>query len=217
IASAAQVAGPQRRLEGERVDGGQHAIALAAPPGREPVVELQAEAHLDQAARGIAVDRHQERQRPHQMGGQAAQGLALVERLAHEAEVEQLEVTEPAVDELGRLRRRRGGEVALLDQRDRHAAQRQLARDAGARRPAAPPPSPPSRGAPPRSRAPPPSPPGAPPPPPVCARPAPPRGPRPRPPAPPPARRPPSPYCPAATAVNFGERLRGRPRRDYGG
>src|SRR5262249_19779396 len=40
---------------------------------------------------------------------------------------------------------------------------------------------------------------------------------RPRRPADAPSPPPPSPYCPAATAVNFGERLRGRPRRDYGG
>src|SRR5262249_3734125 len=43
VAGAAQITGPQHGFERERVDGGQHAIALAPPPGREPVVELQAD------------------------------------------------------------------------------------------------------------------------------------------------------------------------------
>ncbi len=41
----------------------------------------------------------------------------LVQRFAHQAEVEALQVAEAAVDELARAARGAGGEVALLDQR----------------------------------------------------------------------------------------------------
>ena len=132
VAGAAQVLGPDARLQAERVDRLQHAIALAVPAGRQPVVEREADAHLDEAARGVAVDRHQERQRPHQVRGQSPERLALAQRLAHEPEVEQLEVAQAAVDELGGARGGGGGEIALLDQRDRQPAQRQVARGAGA-------------------------------------------------------------------------------------
>jgi hypothetical protein len=70
VAGAAKVAGPQRRLERERVDRGQNPITLALATGREPVVELQADTDLDQAPRRIAIDRHQKRQRPYEMRSQ---------------------------------------------------------------------------------------------------------------------------------------------------
>ena len=132
VAGAAEVARPERRLERERVDRGQYAIALPVPARRQPVVELQSDAHLDEAARRLPVDRHQERQRPHEVGRQPAQRLALAERFAHQREVEQLEIAQAAVDQLRRLGRRGRREVALLDQRRRHAAQGEIARDPGA-------------------------------------------------------------------------------------
>ncbi len=63
--------------------------------------------------------------------------LALVERLAHEPEVELLEVAQPAVDELAGAARRAGGEVALLDQRHGEAATGRVQGGATARHAAA--------------------------------------------------------------------------------
>ena len=77
IARAAQIVGPQPGLEAERVDRRQHAVALAVAARREPVVQRQPDAYLDDTARGIPIDRHEERQRPHEMRGEAAQPLAL--------------------------------------------------------------------------------------------------------------------------------------------
>src|SRR5688572_1354601 len=71
------------------------------------------------------------------MGGEALQTLALGERLAHEGEVEELEIPQAAVDELGGERGGGGGEVALVDEGDGEAAQGELARGAGARHSAA--------------------------------------------------------------------------------
>ena len=56
----------------------------------------------------------------------------LVERLAHEPEVEALEVAQAAVDELARAAGGAGGEVALLDQRHREPAAGGVERDAAA-------------------------------------------------------------------------------------
>ena len=63
--------------------------------------------------------------------------LALQQRLAHEPEVEVLQVAQAAVDELGRARRRPAREVGALDQRDRVPARGGVQRDAGAGDPAA--------------------------------------------------------------------------------
>ena len=132
VAGAPEVARPDRRLERERVDRWQHAVALAAAAGCQPVVELEPDADLDEAARGLAVDRHQKGQRPDQVRRQPAERLAFAERLADQPEVEQLEIPETAVNELRRLRRCRRGEVGLLDERHRDATQGQIACDAGA-------------------------------------------------------------------------------------
>ena len=60
------------------------------------------------------------------------QQAALVQRLAHEADVEMLEVAQTAVDQLARAARRAGGEVALLDQSHGQAAARRVQGDAAA-------------------------------------------------------------------------------------
>ena len=52
-----------------------------------------------------------------QVGGVAAQALALVERFVDEPDLALLEVAQAAVDQLGRLRRRARGEVVALDER----------------------------------------------------------------------------------------------------
>jgi hypothetical protein len=68
-------------------------------------------------------ERVEERDRLDEVGRERVQQQsALGERLAHEAELELLEVAQPAVDQLARAARGAGGEVARLHERDRQAA-----------------------------------------------------------------------------------------------
>ena len=76
--------------------------------------------------------RDEEGQDLDQVGGVAQQALALVQRLVDEADVAVLEVAQPAVDELGRLRRRARGEVVPLDERGAQPAGGGVERHAGA-------------------------------------------------------------------------------------
>src|SRR5207247_11108327 len=75
--------------------------------------------------------------RPHQVGREALQALALAHRLEHQAHVPLLEVAEPAMNQLGGPARGARGEVAALDERHPEPAHRRVARDAGAVAPAA--------------------------------------------------------------------------------
>ena len=69
--------------------------------------------------------------RPDDVGRRRPQHLALGERVAHEFEGVMLEVAQAAVDELGRGRRGRRGEVVLLDQQDFQAPAGRVARNPG--------------------------------------------------------------------------------------
>ena len=90
-------------------------------PG-EPVVEQEARAH-ERTVPGSALEREQQRHGVDEVRRELLREQpALMERLAHEADVELLEVAQPSVDELARPARRAGGEVALLDQRHGEAA-----------------------------------------------------------------------------------------------
>jgi hypothetical protein len=71
----------------------------------------------------------QERQHAHEVRGGPAQDLPLGQRLVDETDLLLLEVTDAAVDELRRLRRCPGREVALVDERDPQAAGRGIERD----------------------------------------------------------------------------------------
>ena len=128
VAGAAQVVGADRGLEGQRVDRAQHARALPLAARRQEVVEPHADAHRDEPALGAAVDGDEEGQRAHEVRREALEGLLLAEGLADELEVEELEVAQAAVDELGRFRRRARGEVALLEEGDGGAPQSEVAR-----------------------------------------------------------------------------------------
>ena len=101
------------------------------PVDRHHVVHVQPEAEQAVGARA-AEGGHDHRQRPHEVRGERGVDLALEQRLAHEPEVEVLQVAQAAVDELARARRGAGGVVGLLDQRDRVAARGGVERDAGA-------------------------------------------------------------------------------------
>ncbi|MFT3854926.1 MAG: heterodisulfide reductase-related iron-sulfur binding cluster [Ilumatobacteraceae bacterium] len=67
-----------------------------------------------------------------QVGGVAAQPVTLVQRLVDEADLTLLEVAQPAVDELGALRRGARGEVVALDEGDAQATGDGIERHAGA-------------------------------------------------------------------------------------
>ena len=80
------------------------------------------------------LERQQERRRVDEVRREALREQApLVQRLAHEPEVEALQVAQAAVDELAGAAGRAGGEVALLDERDGEATAGGVERDAAAR------------------------------------------------------------------------------------
>jgi hypothetical protein len=81
--------------------------------------------------------RHDETQRPHDVGRRAQQGLALLERLAHEPELLVLEVAQPAVNQLGTGRRGVRGEIVLFAKQHGEPAPSRVTRDARAVDPAA--------------------------------------------------------------------------------
>ena len=66
------------------------------------------------------------------MRREAQQPLAFVQRLAHEPDLEVLEVPQPAVDQSRRRARRARREVAALDEQHGKAGERGLARDRSA-------------------------------------------------------------------------------------
>ena len=105
--------------------------------GREALARRQVvvdeEAEPDHPARPLSVDvRQHEAQRPHQVRRLRHQDLALEQGLAHEPEIVALEIAKPAVNELGRARRRAFREVAHLDESDGEAAAGGIAGDGGA-------------------------------------------------------------------------------------
>ena len=75
---------------------------------------------------------HDQRQRAHQVRRQRHHQLALQQRLAHEPEVEVLQVAQPAVDELARAAGGPRGVVGALEQRDAVATRGRVQRDARA-------------------------------------------------------------------------------------
>jgi hypothetical protein len=92
----------------------------------EMIVEEQPEP--DQQGRAQrAVMRQHEAQRADDVRRHPQQHLALLQRLAHEAERVVLEIAQPAVNELGRGRRRAAGEVALLGEDHRKTSPRRVA------------------------------------------------------------------------------------------
>ena len=96
-------------------------VAPAAP--RHHVVHV--EPHAQHPVRALAAERgDHERQRRHDVRRQLHEQRALQQRLAHQAEVEVLEVAQTAVDQLRRAARGAGGEVRLLHERHAVPARR---------------------------------------------------------------------------------------------
>ena len=110
--------------------------AAAQPVARHHVVHVQPHAH-EQVGTLAVEARHQQRQRVHEVRREVHHQPALEQRLAHEAEVEVLQVAQAAVDELARAAGGAAGVVGLLDERDRVAARGGVERNASSGDPAA--------------------------------------------------------------------------------
>ena len=129
------------RLGAAREPISVRALGARAPPAAPAqavafdghhVVEVQADAH--QAIRPRAFEGgHDERQRPNEVRGEHHHQSALEQRLAHETEVEVLQVAKAAVNQLARAARGAGGVVGALEQRHAVAARGGVQRDPGAR------------------------------------------------------------------------------------
>ena len=138
--AAGRLASGQRRQQLDHLVAGDRAMARGAPvlvvapaaaDRRHDVVHVQPDA--GQPVRAGAVEGgHHERERAHEVRGERDVELALEQRLAHEPEVEVLQVAQAAVDELGGARRGPDRVVGALDQRDRVAARSGVERDARA-------------------------------------------------------------------------------------
>jgi hypothetical protein len=76
--------------------------------------------------------RQHEAERPHEMRRDFGKDGALAKGMRHQPEVIALEVTETAMDKLGRCRGRRACKIALLDETDRKPAPGGVAREAAA-------------------------------------------------------------------------------------
>ena len=114
---------------------------LALAPAADPVHRhhvVGVEGQPDDPVEPRAVEgRDDEPQRAHEMGREIDVDLALEQRLAHEPEIEVLQVAQAAVDELAGARRGAARVVGALDERDRVAARCGVQRDARSGDPAA--------------------------------------------------------------------------------
>jgi hypothetical protein len=113
--------------------GGAPVRLLADAPAPQPldghhVVGVEAEADDAVQPRAVEGGDH-EAQRAHEVRREVHVDLALEQRLAHEPEVEVLQVAQAAVHELAGARRRAAREVRALDEADRVAAGRGVQRD----------------------------------------------------------------------------------------
>ena len=139
--AAGRLPAGQRRQELDHLVAGDRAVARGAPvvvvapaaaDRRHDVVHVQADAGQPVGPRPVEGGHH-ERQRTHQVRGEGHVELALEQRLAHEPEVEVLQVAQAAVHELGRARGGSDRVVGALHQRDRVAARGGVERHARAR------------------------------------------------------------------------------------
>ena len=124
-AGVVRLEGPAGRVAAEVEAAGRRQDVAAA----EVVVKEEAEPD-DRPRPQAAVVGEDEPQRPDDVGGRGKQHLALVQRLADQAELVELEVAQAAVDELGRGRGGGAGKVAHLGEEDAEAAALRVAGDA---------------------------------------------------------------------------------------
>ena len=92
----------------------RHAMARHGLAGRQQVVEEHAGADQPGAARGIAVDRNEEAERPHQVGQTPQQDFPLAQRFQHQGQLAVFQIADPAVNEAGGAAGGAGAVVLLL-------------------------------------------------------------------------------------------------------
>ena len=114
--------GPQRRGRGQRRALRQVPAPAAGAGPAHRVVQEQAGPHVRPFPDPVR-EREQERHRPHEVRREPGQQQPpLSQRLAHESEVQHLEVAQAAVDQLARAAGGARGQVARLDERHRKPA-----------------------------------------------------------------------------------------------
>ena len=115
--------------------------AAPAAPGAQALARhhrIHVQSHAEHAVGALAPERrHHQLERAHQVGSQRDVDRALQQRLAHQAQVELLQVAQPAVHQLGRAAGGAGREVGLLHQRHAVATRGGVQRHPGAGDPAA--------------------------------------------------------------------------------
>ena len=140
----------ERRHQLEHLGGVDRAMAVGAPvlatlerglalrpaararvAQRHHVVRVQPDADAQVQARALERG-HQERERLHEVGREPHHQLPLQQRLAHEAEVEVLQVAQAAVDHLRGAAGGSAREVVALDEGNREPARRRVERHARA-------------------------------------------------------------------------------------
>ena len=127
-----EVGGDPGDLPAEQVPVPRHAHLVLAEH-RQRVVQREPGADVGPLPPAVG-QRVEERHRPDQVRGQPGQQQpALLQRLAHQPEVEHLEVAQPAVDELAAATAGAAGQVALLEQTGVQAAGHRVERGADAR------------------------------------------------------------------------------------
>ena len=105
--------------------------ALEPLAPREMVVKKEAEPQHPHGAQALLM-RQNEFQRPDDMRRGGEQQLALGQRLVHEAKFVEFQITQAAVDELGRGGGCAAGEIVLLDESNRQGRARRVARNGAA-------------------------------------------------------------------------------------
>ncbi len=121
----AQHVAVRRTRKIDRTRGGK----LLAPA--DMVIEEEAETDLPARARSRRV-RQYELHRRDDVRRQCEQALALLQRLAHEPELVEFEIPQPAVDQLRACGRGARGEIGLFDERHAQSAAGGVPRDADA-------------------------------------------------------------------------------------
>ena len=129
---AAQVTRLQQRQRGHGLRCGQHPVTRQRFARGQEIVEPHAGCDRQRPAASAAVDRDHQGQRPHQVRGDAQQGLTLVQRLTDQPELGELQIAQSAVYQPARPARGGAAEIRLLHEAHTQPPARRVPRDAGA-------------------------------------------------------------------------------------
>jgi hypothetical protein len=128
--TASEAAGIEERLEAQHLASRELLERSEGVSARERFVAEHAHPELELLS-APTVRRKEVEGGPHQVRRQPKEDGALVKRFPHQADLEMLQVAEPAVNHLRRLAAAAGSEVALFDERDRQSPESGIPGDAG--------------------------------------------------------------------------------------